>query len=156
MTSQPHKPQKDNIIVIAYYMSSKIIKVDEMLACVDYLIFAFNQNIANVAAILHCAIETIRQRPLNWSIAIFSDSEAALNAISSTQVTSKLVWDCLKAPTVLRSQNKLTLAWVPGHEGHKSNEEADELACKCASIRPKGPEPFCGLAEICIWISKKA
>ncbi|KAJ8961302.1 hypothetical protein NQ317_004116 [Molorchus minor] len=95
-------------------------------------------------AILHCAKEIIRQRPLNWSIAIFSDSQSAPKAISFTQVTSKLVGDCLKVFTVIVSQNRLTLAWVPGHQ------EADKQARKGAPIKPEGLELFCGLAKTCI------
>ncbi|KAJ8918867.1 hypothetical protein NQ315_011159 [Exocentrus adspersus] len=85
---------------------------------------------AEVAAIQDCAREIIRQGAARQSIAIYSDSQAVLKAIGPMQVCSRLVWDCVKALQELGSRNKLTLAWVPGHKGHKGNEEADEEAEK--------------------------
>ena len=115
-----------------------------------------------MAAIQCCAKEITRQGTVNQSIAIFSDSQAALKAISSRQVNSRLVWDCLEALTELGSQNEVTLAWVPGHKGHKGNEKADELAKEGASKALIGPEPFCGVAKPCIrssindWLQNKS
>ena len=39
--------------------------------------------------------------------------------------------------------NIVTLRWVPGHIGVKSNEEADRLAKKGSAETFVGPEPFC-------------
>ncbi|KAJ8980993.1 hypothetical protein NQ317_015813 [Molorchus minor] len=97
---------------------------------------------AEVATILNCSNEKIRQRPLNRSIAIFSDSQATLKAVSFTRVTSKLVWDCLKAFTVIGSQNRLTLAWVPGHEGHKQRRGRRTSPQRHSQSGQKGPNPF--------------
>ncbi|KAJ8914517.1 hypothetical protein NQ315_002790 [Exocentrus adspersus] len=102
---------------------------------------------AEVAAIQGCAREIIGQGAARQSIAICSDSQAALKAIGSMQVCSRLVWDCVKALQELGSRNKLTLAWVPGHKGHKGNEEADRLAREGAGRALIGPEPFCGIAK---------
>lgn len=117
---------------------------------------------AETTAIHCCAREIIRQGTVNQSIAIFSDSQAAIKAISSTQINSRLVWDCLMALTELGNQNRVTLAWVPGHKGHKGNEKADELAREGASKALIGPEPFCGVAKPCIraaineWVQNKS
>ncbi|KAJ8918503.1 hypothetical protein NQ315_015208 [Exocentrus adspersus] len=100
-----------------------------------------------VAAIQGCAREIIGQGAASQSIAIYSDSQAALKAIGSMQVCSRLVWDCVKALQELGSRNKLTLAWVHGHKGHKGNEEADRLAREGAGRAHIGPEPFCGIAK---------
>ncbi|KAJ8914040.1 hypothetical protein NQ315_017559 [Exocentrus adspersus] len=102
---------------------------------------------AEVAAIQGCAREIIRQGAARQSIAIYSDSQAALKAIGSMQVCSRLVWDCVKALQELGSRNKLTLAWVPGHKGHKGNEEADRLAREGAGRALIRPESFCGIAK---------
>ncbi|KAJ8918879.1 hypothetical protein NQ315_011171 [Exocentrus adspersus] len=69
---------------------------------------------AEVAAIQGCVREIIRQGAARQYIAIYSDSQAALKAIGSMQVCSRLVWDCVKALQELGSLNK-TLACVPGH-----------------------------------------
>ncbi|KAJ8911521.1 hypothetical protein NQ315_000555 [Exocentrus adspersus] len=102
---------------------------------------------AEVAAIQGCAREIIRQGAARQSIAIYADSQASLKAIGSMQVCSRLVWDCVKALQELGSRNKLTLAWVPGHKGHKGNEEADRLTREGAGRALIGPEPFCGIAK---------
>ncbi|XP_074039468.1 ribonuclease H-like [Leptinotarsa decemlineata] len=99
---------------------------------------------AETVAIRHCAKELLRQEFKENTISIYSDSQAAIKAISSMQVNSKLVWNCLQE---LGSQNRLSLAWVPGHTGYKGNEEADSLAREGARCSPIGPESFCGTAK---------
>ncbi|XP_074042654.1 uncharacterized protein [Leptinotarsa decemlineata] len=90
------------------------------------------------------------QKVTNKAIAIFSDSQATFNALSSFQVFSRLVGIYLSALKEVSTQNRVTLAFVPGHEGHKGNEEADVLARKGASKAMIFPEPFCGVAKACI------
>ena len=102
---------------------------------------------AEMAAIHHCAGEILGQSQNSRSIIIFSDSQAALKALESTQVNSKLVWDCVSALNELGRHKKVTLAWVPGHKGHQGNEKADELARQGSSMAFVGPEPFCGIAK---------
>ena len=68
-----------------------------------------------IYAILQCACENIRRAYKNKWILIFSDSQAALKALSGPKVASRLVAECLDALSVLASVNKVTLAWVPGH-----------------------------------------
>ncbi|KAJ8936563.1 hypothetical protein NQ318_023652 [Aromia moschata] len=84
----------------------------------------------------------------NQSIAIFPDSQAVLTEIRATQVTPKLVWDCVKALKQLESQNRVILACIPG--GRKGNEKADKLAKEGASDVLIGPEHFCGVTKPCL------
>lgn len=64
------------------------------------------------------------------------------------QVDSKVLWDPLQALEELGRGNMITLAWVPGHEGHIGNEEASSLAG--ASKALFGLEPLCGLTRTSI------
>ena len=85
---------------------------------------------------MHCAVRIKEKGSKGKNIVIYSDSQAALKAISSPKVNSKLVGDCIQALEKVGLANKLTVAWVPGHEGHPGNEEADDLA-KRGSVMEK-------------------
>jgi ribonuclease HI len=81
-----------------------------------------------IYAILLCAYENIRKKYKNKRILIFSDSQAALKALSGPKVISRLVEECQEALTVLVALNEVTLMWVQGHCGILGNEMADRLA----------------------------
>ncbi|XP_050543369.1 uncharacterized protein LOC126906681 [Daktulosphaira vitifoliae] len=83
----------------------------------------------------------------NRKITILSDSQAALKALCNDQVNSKLVLECRETLESLSRFNKVTLAWVPGHNGVTGNENADFLARKGAENTYVGPEPVVGLTE---------
>jgi ribonuclease HI len=70
-----------------------------------------------IYAILLCAYENIRRAYKNKRILIFSDSQAALKALSDLKVISRLVEECQEALTVLTALNEVTLMWVLGHCG---------------------------------------
>lgn len=81
------------------------------------------------------------------NICIFSDSQAALNALKAFNCNSKLVWDCILSLKQLTSRNTVNLYWVPGHCGIEGNEIADSLARAGSEMAFCGPEPFCGVSE---------
>ncbi|KAL7723822.1 hypothetical protein ACLKA6_002147 [Drosophila palustris] len=80
---------------------------------------------AEIHAIEVCAIECIRRRMQGATIFILSDSQAALKALQSFNITSKRVDNCLRQLDRLGKRNTLTVGWIPGHEGHAGNEIAD-------------------------------
>lgn len=106
---------------------------------------------AEIFAIEHCAnICLLRNDLSNKNVFIYSDSLAALKALSSSVITSKLVLSCLNTLNLLGTKCKLTLGWVPGHSGVLGNEAADELA-RTGSDQPFiGPEPSFGLSDSCL------
>jgi hypothetical protein len=74
-------------------------------------------------------------------IYICSDSQAALQALKATMITSKLVWECRQAICTLSSRTKLILLWVSGHSGIQGNEDSDAFAKKASTNQFLGPEP---------------
>ena len=59
---------------------------------------------------------------------IYADSRAALQAIDNYRVYSQLVYEAKEALQAAASDNEIVLRWVKAHEGHRGNEDADELA----------------------------
>ncbi|XP_028174320.1 uncharacterized protein LOC114362934 [Ostrinia furnacalis] len=102
---------------------------------------------AEVYAIIECAEANLRKNYANHIIYINSDSQAALLALNSNLITSKLVENCMSRLNTLGERNRVTLRWVPGHAGIEGNENADELARAGAEGTQYGPEPFCGVPK---------
>lgn len=68
------------------------------------------------------------------SITVATDSQAAILALNSASISSKLVLKCEKELALLSSEIDVTLLWVPGHRNIHGNEMADELARGGASM----------------------
>jgi hypothetical protein len=93
-------------------------------------------------AILACAKECIGRVYISEHIWEYSsDSQAALQALESSRVTSALVWECRQELCASSRWNKVKLLWIPGYCGIQSNEDADALARKKSSSPVLGPEP---------------
>lgn len=112
---------------------------------------------AEVYAIYICANVCLNRNYRHAKIGIFSDSQAALLALKSATVDSKLVWECIEVLRELSRKNKVMLFWVPGHCGVEGNEIADSLAREGSSGNFVGPEPFLGTSksaikhEVALW-----
>ena len=98
-----------------------------------------------IHAILQCACENIRKAYKHQRIPIFSDSQAALQALSSPQVSSWLVAECLDGLCALASLNAVNMFWVPGHCGIAGSEGADKFARQASDIPLLGPQPAVGI-----------
>jgi len=80
------------------------------------------------------------------SVAICSDSQAALECLSSAKVTSALVAQTVEELQFLSMHSNLRLLWVPGHCAFEGNEKADLLAKQASASNFTGPEPVYGLS----------
>jgi ribonuclease HI len=99
---------------------------------------------AEVYAILKVVYELLARGVENKDILIFSDSQAAIKSMESSNVCSKLVEECIRALNHLGRNNKCTIAWVLGHSGIIGNEIADTLANEGAEASFMGPLPAFG------------
>lgn len=102
---------------------------------------------AEVNAIERCVQFNLSRKYKKRDIAILSDSQAAIRALSSPVISSRMVWNCRQSLNLLGRTNRVSLLWVPGHQGVEGNEEADKLAREGAAKPFTGPEPGCGLED---------
>ena len=61
-------------------------------------------------------------------IYIYSDSQSAIKALSTTSTDSITVYQCHIELNKLGERNNISIDWVPGHHGYDGNERADKLA----------------------------
>ena len=96
---------------------------------------------AEIYAILACALENLARGYQGLHIYICTDSQAALKALTSRRVTSRITLECRESLDRLGTRNRVKLVWVPGHQGIGDNEEADALAREGSATPFIGPEP---------------
>ena len=82
---------------------------------------------AEITAIQKCA-EALAEEENFPEVIIYSDSQAALSALTSLTIKHKSVRNCISALNKAASIRKIKLAWVKAHADHPGNELADHLA----------------------------
>ena len=92
---------------------------------------------AEVHAIFKAA-EYLRSIPDGKRIKFFVDSQSALKAIHSTNVTSKLVKMTIE--TLNEIDNVIVFVWIKSHSGHEHNDAVDELAKEASYSQFPGEE----------------
>jgi ribonuclease HI len=116
---------------------------------------------SELAAIIICALQIGKNQHRNSRIHLYTDSQAAIKALSSYKVESKMVMDCINALTGIATYNEITLIWTPAHSSILGNEKADLLAKRGSTLVAYGPEPFFPITEkrcrsICSkWLNEK-
>ena len=88
----------------------------------------------------------VQKEALKANILILLDSQSALKALESYQISSKLVWECLQTLQTLAADNSIELHWVLGHRGIDGNEKTDALAKRGVKTPYFGLEPGCGIS----------
>ena len=80
-----------------------------------------------------------RFAPNALPIAIFTDSQSAIRAVSEYEFSSSIALECRDYLQKLSETNQVSL--IPGHSNIYGNDRADELARLASSSRFIGPEP---------------
>lgn len=112
------------------------------------------------------AIQMLAEKLLDLGVSgeaihIFSDSQAAIKAISGSVVQSKTVRHCRESLNKIGDINHVSILWTPGHQGIQGNEMADKLAKQGAEAQFTGPEPFLPVpysavvSEVWEWLYKR-
>lgn len=71
-----------------------------------------------------------------------------IKALTTTRITSRLVWDCTCTQNEQGEHSKVILALVPRHKGIKGKEKVDALAAERASKPFIEHIPLCGTTKI--------
>jgi len=79
----------------------------------------------------------IAQQQTERMVTIFSDSQAAIQAIEGSQTTCQQILTLItERCDVLRSQGiQVAIHWIPGHQGIEGNEQADQAAKEATGWR---------------------
>ena len=84
-------------------------------------------------------------------ITYYVDSQSALKALEKHFTSLKTVKECkMELRKLHENSNKITLKWIPAHEGHAGNEQADELAKQGTTGTTEGPEPRVPISQCLI------
>ena len=90
---------------------------------------------AEVYAIMRAATIIQANWPEHEVVELYSDSQAAIQALANRRINSKLVHDCVTALNSASAGNRLHIKWIRAHVGHVGNEHADRLA-KAGALDP--------------------
>lgn len=102
---------------------------------------------AEIFAILEAASISNDLGLRDQNINILTDSQAALQALSSINCSSLLVRECCTRLEQLAACNNVILFWIPAHVDLEGNREADSLATEASRLRLIGPQPQFGISS---------
>ena len=69
--------------------------------------------------------DKLRSTKANGQIDIYCDSQAAILALNSREIKSRLVKESISSLNRIARTNKVTIRWIKAHVGHPGNEHAD-------------------------------
>ena len=96
---------------------------------------------AETVAVSEAARELLDLEVKNKKILFLVDSQSAIQALGKYITQGSLVKEAKENLNRLSVSNKVTIQWIPGHEGYMGNEVADRLAKRGANEPFWGPEP---------------
>ena len=81
---------------------------------------------AEVLRILKVGEYLVQNKTKNKNILVCTDSEATFKSLRKDLSESHLVQNCSNVLNDLAEDNKVTIKWVPAHEGIEGNEETEK------------------------------
>ena len=104
---------------------------------------------AEVNAIREAADYLLPTGDQRLMVTFYVDSQAAILALDSNLVKSRVVWDCIESLNALGRKTQISIRWVKAHVGIWGNEAADDMAQMGAlnTGLAHGPEPFLPVSQ---------
>jgi ribonuclease HI len=94
---------------------------------------------AELLALAEAAFTLISKKVKDRNIKFYLDNTSAITALNNYQIRSKVIFETKRLINKLGEDNRILVAWVPGHEGHLGNEVADRRAKLGAKMKIDTP-----------------
>ncbi len=83
----------------------------------------------------------------NRNISMHVDNQAVIKTLGKYRIKENLAAETKRMVNKLAATNRITIKWVPGHQGHLGNEIADRKARQGADMKVQGPWTHIPMAE---------
>ena len=89
---------------------------------------------AEATAIHQAAMELVKNKTKGKVINFYVDNQGVIQAVSKVDTKDILIKETKQILNSLATDNKVTINWIPGHEGYRGNEIADRLAKRATRV----------------------
>jgi ribonuclease HI len=99
---------------------------------------------------IELACDELMERGAQYPVTIFSDSQAAIQAINNPLIKSKMVMQAINKLNEVAEFTRVDIRWIKAHDNKRGNEIADNQAKEATELVVEAPEPMVPLpmAEI--------
>ena len=116
--------------------------IEDQVIYLGYYSSVFQAEVLAITLAAERLASYVTQYPVTESVTIYSDSQAAIKAVSALRSRSHMVEQCVDALNSLGNLTDVKVQWVKAHVGTTGNETADFLAKEGAMLKCSGPEPY--------------
>jgi len=106
-------------------------------------------------------VDKLSVLPEDTHVDIFVDNKGVVESLISPRPVKGFMLEGFSAPNALVCAKKVTLHWIPEHNGYTGNKAADRLAKEACAVRFPGRQPATAVPNdmirrairLCTWLS---